>query len=58
MKADAHDVCLRAAFEAPTPVTARLLDEAGRVLAESATPVAHGVLGEKGLGVRAQGRRW
>ncbi|HEY8086688.1 MAG TPA: hypothetical protein VIF09_02555, partial [Polyangiaceae bacterium] len=48
VKADARDACLRAAFEAPTAVTAKLLDETGRVLAESTTASAHGVLGEKG----------
>jgi hypothetical protein len=48
VKADARDVCLRAAFEAPTPVTAKLLDETGRVLAESTAPAARGILGEKG----------
>ena len=47
-KADDRDTCVRAAFVAATPVTAKLVDEAGRVLAETTTPAPRGTLAEKG----------
>ena len=48
VKADARDVCVRVAFAASTPVTARLVDHAGSVLAASEGPGTAGVLGAHG----------
>jgi hypothetical protein len=48
VKADARDTCVRAAFEAASPVSARLVDREGRVLASVPAATASGVLGERG----------
>ena len=48
VRAAGHDVCVRVAFEATTPVTARLFDGDGGVLAELRTPASSGVLGDRG----------
>ena len=48
VKADTRDVCVRVAFAAGAPVTARLVDHAGAVLAASETPGTDGVLGAHG----------
>ena len=48
VKADTRDACVRVAFAASAPVTAKLVDHAGNVLAASETPGTDGVLGAKG----------
>jgi hypothetical protein len=48
VKADARDTCVRAAYEASAPVTARLVDQAGHVLAGANAASTDGVLGEHG----------
>ncbi|MGH7297241.1 MAG: hypothetical protein ACRELB_20045, partial [Polyangiaceae bacterium] len=48
VKADARDVCVRVAFQATAPVTAKLVDEAGRVLAESEATSLRGTLAKNG----------
>lgn len=48
VKADTRDACVRVAFAASAPVTAKLVDHAGHVLAASETPATDGVLGAKG----------
>jgi hypothetical protein len=47
-KAEGRDACVRVAFEAIAPVTAKVVDGAGRVLAVASSPSASGVLGERG----------
>jgi hypothetical protein len=48
VKADARDACVRVAFDATTPVSAKLVDHAGNVLAASESPDLDGVLGARG----------
>ncbi len=48
LRADDHDTCIRVAFEAPSPVTARLVDSAGTSLASLDTPATSGVLAPRG----------
>ena len=48
VKADTHDACVRVAFAASAPVTAKLVDHAGNVLATSETPATAGVLAARG----------
>jgi hypothetical protein len=48
VRAESHDACLRAAFEADAPLVARLLDGNGQVLAAIVVPTTHGVLAEEG----------
>jgi hypothetical protein len=48
VRAETADACVRVAFSSSAPVTARLVDQAGQVLASSAQPAVEGVLGEKG----------
>jgi hypothetical protein len=48
VKADTHDACVRVAFAASAPVTAKLVDHAGNVLAASESPGTEGVLGAHG----------
>jgi hypothetical protein len=48
VKADTRDLCARVAFQATAPVPVKLVDEAGRVLAETAGPRDRGTLGEAG----------
>jgi len=48
VRAASHDACVRVAFESSSPVTARLLDADGGVLAEMHAAAAEGVLGEHG----------
>jgi len=48
VKADTRDACVRVAFVATAPVTAKLVDHAGNVLAASDAPATDGVLGAKG----------
>jgi hypothetical protein len=48
VRAEGRDVCVRVAFEATSPVTARLLDGAGNVLAASDALATEGVLGSRG----------
>jgi len=48
VKADTHDACVRVAFAASAPVTAKLVDHAGNVLAASDTAGTDGVLGVRG----------
>ncbi|MDP9035193.1 MAG: hypothetical protein M3O50_10320 [Myxococcota bacterium] len=43
-----RDACLRAAFDASAPITARLVDAAGNVLATTNAPARQGVLGARG----------
>lgn len=47
-KAEGRDACVRVTFEASAPVTAKIVDGAGRVLAVASSPSASGVLGERG----------
>jgi hypothetical protein len=47
-RAQGRDACVRVAFEATSPVVAKLLDVGGNVLASSAAPTTDGVLGERG----------
>jgi hypothetical protein len=46
--AEGRDACVRVAFEASSPVIAKLVDGEGNVLASSNAPVTGGVLGERG----------
>jgi hypothetical protein len=46
--AEGRDACVRVAFEASTPVVAKLVDGEGNVLASSNVPATYGVLGERG----------
>jgi hypothetical protein len=46
--AEGRDACVRVAFEASSPVVAKLVDAQGNVLAASEAPVTRGVLGERG----------
>jgi hypothetical protein len=48
VRAGGRDACVRVAFEASSPVVARLLDGEGNVLASSDVPEAEGVLGQRG----------
>jgi hypothetical protein len=48
VRALGHDVCVRVAFQSAAPVTARLLDGDGGILAETQTPAADGALGDRG----------
>ena len=48
VRAAGHDGCVRVAFQSSAPVTARLLDGDGGVLAETQTPAADGALGDRG----------
>jgi hypothetical protein len=48
VKADARDACVRVAFEAAAPVTAKLLDGAGNALAALDAPATEGVLAARG----------
>lgn len=48
VKAEGRDVCVRVAYEATVPVTAKLVDGAGRVLATGGAATAEGVLAEHG----------
>jgi hypothetical protein len=48
LRAETHDACLRAAFEADAPLVAKLVDGNGQVLAAIAVPTTHGVLAEEG----------
>jgi len=48
VRAEGRDACVRVAFEASSPVVARLLDSEGGVLASSDVPAAEGVLGQRG----------
>jgi hypothetical protein len=48
VKADTRDTCVRVAFAASAPVTAKLVDHAGNVLAASESPGTEGVLGAHG----------
>ncbi len=48
VKADTRDACVRVAFVATAPVTAKLVDHAGNVLAASDAPTTDGVLGAQG----------
>ncbi|HXN31309.1 MAG TPA: hypothetical protein VN894_05580 [Polyangiaceae bacterium] len=48
VRAEGGDACVRVAFEASSPVVARLLDSEGNVLASSDAPAADGVLGQRG----------
>ena len=48
VRAGERDTCVRVAFEASSPVVARLLDTEGNVLAASDVPEAEGVLGQRG----------
>jgi len=48
VKADTHDACVRVAFAASAPVTAKLVDHAGSVLAATDAPATDGVLGTRG----------
>ena len=47
-RAEGRDACVRVAFEANSPVMAKLLDGEGNVLASTGTPATGGVLGEHG----------
>jgi hypothetical protein len=47
-RAEGHDTCVRVAFSATQAVTARLVDGAGNVLAETDAPATEGVLADKG----------
>jgi hypothetical protein len=47
-RAEARDACVRVAFEATSPVVAKLVDGDGNVLASSDSPATDGVLGEHG----------
>jgi hypothetical protein len=46
--AEGRDACVRVAFEASSPVVAKLVDAQGNVLASSEAPATGGVLGERG----------
>jgi hypothetical protein len=46
--AERRDACVRVAFEASSPVVAKLVDAQGNVLASSDTPATDGVLGQRG----------
>jgi hypothetical protein len=48
VRAVEKDACVRAAFEASEPVSAKLVDAEGVTLAETAAPVESGSLGERG----------
>jgi len=48
VRAEAHDACLRVAFESDAPLVAKLVDENGQVLAAIAVPSTHGVLAGEG----------
>jgi hypothetical protein len=48
VRATGRDACVRVAFEATAPVTARLVDSDGGVLAELRAPASEGALGERG----------
>jgi len=48
VRAEGRDTCVRVAFAASGPVSARLLDGDGRVLASQPAPVTEGALGEHG----------
>jgi hypothetical protein len=46
--AERRDSCVRVAFEASSPVVAKLVDAQGNILASSDAPATGGVLGEHG----------
>jgi hypothetical protein len=46
--AEGRDACVRVAFEASSPVVAKLMDREGNVLASSNVPATDGVLGQRG----------
>jgi hypothetical protein len=46
--AEGRDACVRVAFEASSPVVAKLVDAQGNILASSDAPATGGVLGEHG----------
>jgi hypothetical protein len=48
VRAAVRDACVRVAFESGGPVTARLIDDDGGVLAETKAPALEGALGERG----------
>jgi len=48
VRAEQRDTCVRVAFEAVAPVTARLVDGTGTVLATTSVAGVEGLLGEKG----------
>jgi hypothetical protein len=48
VQAAGHDACVRVAFESSAPVTVRLLDTDGGVLAETPAAAAEGALGDRG----------
>jgi hypothetical protein len=48
VKADTRDACVRVAYAASAPVTAKLVDHTGAVLAASDAPSTEGTLGPKG----------
>jgi hypothetical protein len=48
VSAEGRDTCLRVAFSASAPVTARLVDAAGNVLAATGDAAIDGVLGARG----------
>jgi hypothetical protein len=48
VKAETRDTCVRVAFEASTPVAAKLVDRAGNVLATTDGPATDGALGAHG----------
>jgi hypothetical protein len=47
-RADGRDACVRVAFEASAPVTVKLVDQAGNVLAATDGAVTEGVLAARG----------
>ncbi len=47
-RAGDRDACVRVAFEATSPVLAKLVDRAGNVLASNDAPATGGVLGKRG----------
>lgn len=48
VRAEGHDQCVRVAFEATSPVVAKLTDAKGIALASSSSPASTGTLGEAG----------
>jgi hypothetical protein len=48
VRADTRDACVRVAYAASAPVTAKLVDHTGAVLAASDAPSTEGTLGPKG----------
>jgi hypothetical protein len=48
VRAEQRDTCVRVAFEAATPVTAKLVEGTGTVLATTSVAGVEGLLGEKG----------